>query len=140
MSVLNLSSMAHAEIPGFYVGAQLGYGNNHLNTTDLVRITQGSATVALPDLKHTTIAYGFSYGYQFNQNFAVEVGYRHFGETDIHVGDGVNYFAGASSQESAFDLLGKCILPIGKRFNIYGKLGIAYVKPHTQGDATTAGR
>src|SRR5258708_3617735 len=88
-----------AEMPGFYAGAQLGYANSHINTTNLVTVNNGTSPVPLPDLNNLALAYRLSFGYQFDQYWAMEFGYRHFNNTDISVGTN-NYLASASSKSS----------------------------------------
>jgi opacity protein-like surface antigen len=139
ISAVALSQAAHAEMPGFYAGAQLGYGNTHINTSNLVTVHNGSSSIALPGLNKIALAYRLSFGYQFNRSLAVEFGYRRFSNTDINAGDGANYYASASSQERAFDLVGKSILPLTNRLSIYGRWGIAYVKPNAHGYAVLKG-
>lgn len=129
---------AQAEMPGFYASAQLGYGNTHINTGNLVTVNNGTSPVGLPDLNNWAIAYRLSFGYQLNQNLAIEVGYRRFSNSDITAA-GANYLATASTQERAFDLTGKAILPLTTELSAYGKLGVAYVKANSQGYATTSG-
>lgn len=121
-----------AEMPGFYAGAQLGYANSHINTTNLVTVNNGTSPVPLPDLNNLALAYRLSFGYQFDQYWAMEFGYRHFSNTDISVGTN-NYLASASSKSSAFDLTAKGILPVTPKLSLYAKLGIAYLRPNAQG-------
>lgn len=135
----SITPAARAEMAGFYAGAQLGYGNTHINTSNLVTVNNGASPVALPDLNNWAIAYRLSFGYQLNQNLAVEVGYRRFSNSDITATNGANYLATASTQERAFDLTGKAILPLTTELSAYGKLGIAYVKANSQGYASTNG-
>ena len=137
ISIFSLSQTAQAEMPGFYAAAQLGYGNTHINTGNLVSITNGFSPVTLPDLNNMALAYRLSFGYQLNQNLAIELGYRRFSNTSINAGDGSHYSAVASSQERAFDLVGKSIIPLTNQFSVYGKWGIAYVKPNSHGVANT---
>ncbi|WP_218813308.1 outer membrane beta-barrel protein [Rickettsiella endosymbiont of Dermanyssus gallinae] len=134
-----ITQSARAEMDGFYAGAQLGYGNTHINTSNLVTINNGVSSVALPDLNNWAAAYRLSFGYQLNKNLAVEVGYRRFSNSEITATGGTNYLATASAQERAFDLTGKAILPLTKELSAYGKLGVAYVKANSQGYATTNG-
>lgn len=134
----SITPAARAEMAGFYAGAQLGYGNTHINTGNLVTVNNGALPVALPDLNNWAIAYRLSFGYQLNQNLAVEVGYRRFSNTNITAA-AANYLATASSQERAFDLTGKAILPLTTELSAYGKLGVAYVKANSQGYASTTG-
>lgn len=136
-SMLALSQTAHAEMPGFYAGAQLGYANTHIHTNDLVAINQASTPIPLPDLNNPVLAYRLSFGYQFNRYFAAELGYRHFNNTNINVFIPNAYSATASSKERAYDLVGKGILPLTTQLSAYGKLGMAYVKANSQGYATT---
>jgi OOP family OmpA-OmpF porin len=139
ISILSVAQTARAEMAGFYASAQLGYGNTHINTGNLVTVNNGTSPVALPDLNNWPAAYRLSFGYQLNQNLAVEVGYRRFSNTNINAGDVTHYLATASSQERAFDLMGKTMLPLTQELSAYGKLGIAYVKANSQGSAMTSG-
>lgn len=121
-----------AEMPGFYAGAQLGYANSHINTTNLVTVNNGTSPVPLPDLNKLALAYRFSFGYQFDPHWAMEFAYRHFSNTDISVSTN-DYIANASSKSSAFDLTTKGILPVTTKLSLYAKLGIAYLRPNSQG-------
>jgi OmpA-OmpF porin, OOP family len=132
-----ITQTAHAEMPGFYASAQLGYGNTHINTSDLVTVSNNTSPVSLPNLNSLALAYRLAFGYQLNENLAVEMGYRRFSNTDIGVST-ANYTVGASSKERAFDLVGKSIVPITHQLSVYGKLGIAYVKPNSQGYSSGA--
>lgn len=136
IAAFSITPAARAEMAGFYAGAQLGYGNTHINTGNLVTVNNGTSPIALPDLNNWAIAYRLSFGYQLNQNLAVELGYRRFSNTNI-TADNANYLATASSQERAFDLTGKAILPLTTELSAYGKLGVAYVKANSQGYAST---
>jgi OmpA-OmpF porin, OOP family len=132
MTIFSVTQNAQAEMPGFYAAAQLGYANSHINTTNLVTVNNGTAPVALPDLNNLALAYRLSFGYQFDQHWAMEFGYRHFSNTDISVGT-TNYIANASSKSSAFDLTAKGILPVTTKLALYAKLGLAYLRPNSQG-------
>jgi OmpA-OmpF porin, OOP family len=131
-----MAQAAQAEMPGFYASAQLGYGNTHINTNDLVTINNASGSVGLPDLNKLAIAYRLAFGYQLNENFALEMGYRRFSNTNIGVSLPNAYTAYASSKERAFDLVGKGIIPLTSQLSAYGKLGVAYVKANSQGAAS----
>lgn len=132
-----LLTTAHAEMTGFYAGAQLGYANSHIHNTDLVTITNGSAPVALPGLNHFAFAYRLNVGYQFDCHFAMEFGYRRFSHNSMSIAS-ANYSANASSKVSAFDFLIKGIAPINAKWATYAKLGVAYLKPNSQGSAVVA--
>ena len=132
ISLLSITQNVQAEMPGFYAGAQLGYANSHINTTNLVTVNNGTSPVPLPEMNNLALAYRLSFGYQFDRYWAMELGYRHFSNTDISVGTN-NYIANASSKSSAFDLTAKGILPVTTKLNLYAKLGIAYLRPNAQG-------
>jgi OmpA-OmpF porin, OOP family len=70
-------------------------------------------------------------GYQMHRNFAIEVGYREFGEMAVTVPGSVTSF-----DAKAFELVGVGILPIGDRFALYGKLGAYFGE--TYSEVTTA--
>jgi OOP family OmpA-OmpF porin len=57
-------------------------------------------------------------GAQIHRNFAIEVGYREFGEMAVTVPGSLT-----SIDAKAFELLGVGILPIGDKLALYGKLG-----------------
>ncbi|MDD4893646.1 MAG: hypothetical protein PHH73_06560, partial [Candidatus Rickettsiella isopodorum] len=77
MTIFSTQSV-HAEMPGFYAGAQVGYANSHINTTNLVTVNNGTSPVPLPDLINLALAYRLSLCYQFYRHWAMEFGYRHF--------------------------------------------------------------
>lgn len=131
-SVLAITQNAQAEMPGFYAGAQLGYANTHINTTDLVTVNNGNSPVLLPGLNNILLTYRLSFGYQFDQHWAMEFGYRHFNNASTSAVAN-NYIASASSKMSAFDLTAKGILPVNAKLNLYAKLGLAYLRPNSQG-------
>ncbi|TLY47330.1 MAG: hypothetical protein E6K54_06865 [Gammaproteobacteria bacterium] len=131
-TVLAITQNVQAEMPGFYAGAQLGYDNTHINTTDLVTVNNGNSPVLLPGLNNMLLTYRLSFGYQFDQHWAIEFGYRHFNNASSSA-VGNNYIASASSKVSAFDLTAKGILPVNSKLNLYAKLGLAYLRPNSQG-------
>ena len=110
-AIFSITTNTQAEMPGFYAGAQLGYANNHINTTDLVTVNNGTSSVLLPGLNNILLTYRLSFGYQFDQYWAMEFGYRHFNNSNMSIGTN-NYIANASTKSSAFDLTAKGILPV----------------------------
>ncbi len=131
-TALVITQNVQAEMPGFYAGAQLGYANTHLNTTDLVTVNHATSPVSLPGLNNILLTYRLSFGYQFDQHWAMEFGYRHFNNASTSAFSN-NYIASASSKMSAFDLTAKGILPLNSKLNLYAKLGLAYLRPNTHG-------
>lgn len=110
--------LAHATIPGFYILGQIGSGNTHAEASDAAALSIDSKVV------FTGRVAG---GYQFNQNLALEIGYTRFSDIDF---SGVGGVAGQniSLRENALDFMAKPLLPLSNNFNIYAKMGLAYVK------------
>lgn len=133
--VFGISATARAEMPGFYAGLQLGYANTNMHTANLLTLQKETLAVGLPNLKNWRIAYRLNFGYQLNENFAMEIGYRRFGKSNISVKND-SYQVATSFQERAFDLTGKAIVPLTAAISAYGKLGIAYVRVDSQVDAS----
>ncbi|MEN9450651.1 MAG: hypothetical protein RJA83_1269 [Pseudomonadota bacterium] len=150
-TVLGVSALgmmaANATANGVYVTGQLGYAKNK---TDLSPITEkGKQTYDFNNKLSTSgrnLAGRLGIGYQFTPNWAVEMGYLQLGKKKF---DGLLYrpvkdisgstvINGSSSiSESAIDLVGKGIYPINDKFNIYGKLGVAYVTTTVDGKYDT---
>ena len=110
------SSLANATVPGPYVGGQLGVGETYYETFSVFNTNENA------------LAGRIFTGYQFNPNFALELGYLQFGKTTVT--DDVTG-ARASVTENSIDIMAKGILPLNEKFNLYGKLGAAYVTAKT---------
>ncbi len=54
-------------------------------------------------------------GYQYNRNFAAEIGYHDLGEASAPAG---------ATEAAAWELVGIGALPLGNQFSAYGKLGV----------------
>ena len=78
--------------------------------------SSGSNTATSDNL----LVYGLGLGYQFNPYFAVESGFMNFGKQSNDVGTKLK-------SNWNFDLAAKGILPVADQFDLYGKLGGAYV-------------
>lgn len=110
-----------AEKQGFYVGAQGGAS----------RADDGSAlkdnTEKFRDFGYEWKEGGFGWralvGYQINRNFAIEGGYTHFADNNYQA----YYHYDITQKVSAWDVVGKAILPVGdSNFDVYAKAGAAY--------------
>lgn len=96
-------------ISGYYVSVDAGYAWTHDGSNPLLAATinhKGGATFA----GHM--------GYSFNPYFAFEIGYRHLPSTS---GNGV------SVSRSAFDGTLTIRAPFKGGFDLFGKLGMAYI-------------
>lgn len=117
-SLLGVSTLANAALPGFYLGGQAGWGDTHYN----------SDATGATSKKDTGLAGRIFTGYQFDQNWAAELGYTRFHNSTATY----NLGAGAGNatitlKEQAIDLVGKGILPLQDGFALYGKLGAAWL-------------
>lgn len=111
----SIATSAVAAQPGFYAGVQAGYGNLHLG--------KGA------DNKDKGLAGRVSAGYMFNNNFGAELGWSKFRTIESN---GYVYQSGIKSAKLAFktdvvDVVAKGVVPVADNFNVYGKLGGAYV-------------
>ncbi|HUQ75353.1 MAG TPA: outer membrane beta-barrel protein [Burkholderiales bacterium] len=110
LSALALPAAAQMNMSAVYVGATVGQSKFKDACTGL------TAGVSCDD---QDTAWRILAGYQFNPNFAAELGYHNLGETKAS-GGGVN----ASIKATAWELVGLGILPLGNQFGVYGKLGV----------------
>ncbi|RSZ60144.1 outer membrane beta-barrel protein [Massilia atriviolacea] len=95
---------AHAE--GSYVGAGLGYAEHKI------------AINKFGTYKDNDLAVKVFTGHNFDKNFGIEAGYADLGEIES-----VN--AGLSAKGRSFYVAGTATLPLGEKFALTGKLGIA---------------
>lgn len=93
-----------------YFGGQLGYGKSGSEYT----------------LNGSGIAGNLFAGYQFNSYFATELGWTTFHNVNKTYNMGFST-AGTTVKTNAVDLVGKVILPVTSKLDLYGKLGVAYV-------------
>jgi OmpA-OmpF porin, OOP family len=144
-SSLFLASNLYAATPGVYVGGQLGAGNiNQKGFTkqDVVDINQYALNGHSYTLTNVRASANDKYnlagrlfvGYQIDPTFAMELGYTQFGKVNSSASGTLNYSGNRynenfhySVQSKAIDLVGKAIYPVGNGFNVYGKLGAAYI-------------
>lgn len=128
------STIAHSEMPGFYVNVQWGPAKTRLEHP--IQITPAEK-VLLPKLDDDQFAYRLGFGYQFDQIRSIEFGYRDFGKHKASYTDPFNDLR-ASQRESAFDITGKWSMVLSPRLNGYMKAGAALVK--TSSDAQFNGK
>lgn len=95
---------AHAE--GSYVGAGLGYAEQKVAINNFGTYDDNDLGVKV-----------FT-GFNFDKNFGVEAGYTHFGK--IEFGN-----TGTGTEGRSFYAAGTATLPLGEKFALTGKLGIA---------------
>lgn len=114
LASIGLPAIANAEL---YVTGSLGYGNTHYGT--------GDVNINSANINNSGFAWRLGAGYQFTSMLATEVGYLRFNNVNINTINGTANSTNIS--ESAVDIVGKLILPLSGFFNVYGKLGVAYL-------------
>lgn len=143
---------AHAAQPGAYMGLQLGWGQVHN-----AGISESDANVMLADNVGTGNFFVNSFssdttvnglagriyaGWQFNCFWGLEFGYAKFPNAPTHAtviateispaGPIVSQITSGSIATDAFDIDIKGILPLRNHFNLYGKIGYAYLEAWSQ--------
>lgn len=155
LSTAFFTSNSYAALDGFYLGAQIGWGNVHQNgftSADMNRLITG----ALGYSNVTPIAFGSSsrdtgfagrlyMGYQLNCNFATEFGWSKFSNMTTNASEsavdnvtGGPLFANVSGRlkTDVLDLVLKGILPLEFNFNVYAKGGVAYLMDRVNASGT----
>ncbi|EDP45932.1 outer membrane beta-barrel protein [Rickettsiella grylli] len=124
-SALSIAT-AHATTPGAYIEGQLGYA--HTGTRFIKPFPSGKV-----DSKYQGgLAGRVAIGYQFNPNLAAEMGYLQLADQEAKLKSPVNQ--SITINQHAFDLVGKGILPLSDKFNLYAKAGVAYLVTDLSGD------
>jgi OOP family OmpA-OmpF porin len=108
LAVPSIGMAQGMEDKGFYIGATVGQSK--------VKDFCGGIGVSCED---TDTALRLLGGYQFNRNFALELGYSQLGEASISSG---GLFA--KVEATAWELVAVGMLPVADRFSIYGKIGM----------------
>ncbi len=113
---------------GFYLGLQLGYAQTWWK--DLNGLTDAGLFI-FDGSAGSTAAGRVLFGYEFNEFFAVEMGYAYFRSGIVTVAD--TPIAGPNAEvynkrmkSSTIDAVGKISLPLDNGFRLYTKAGIHY--------------
>jgi OOP family OmpA-OmpF porin len=127
---------------GPYAGAIVGYsefsGNqdeNEQNLIDILTNTGNPFQSMSSSTENTDVGYQALFGYRFHRYFAAELGLAQFGDltstakTDMDFGDGAGFVP--ASVTLTFTAGGPIlsaigILPIGEKFELYGRLGYLF--------------
>jgi OmpA-OmpF porin, OOP family len=122
LGVISLSAATNssAGLDGPYIGGEVGYGDIHQSHVGYLNTTSSSST--------GIAGRGFG-GYQFSQMYAMEVGYTKFSNADVKGTS--NVLSGISKvnyDTYAIDFVARVSIPVGVGFDVFGKLGAAYLK------------
>lgn len=118
------STVSYAAEAGFYVGTQLGASDTHYQPTDIDTVTSAQ-------VNHTGFAGRIYAGYQWNANWAAELGYTHYANT--HFSELNETGQSGRIVEQATDLIGMVILPF-KPCAVYAQAGVAHINADQQGN------
>jgi OOP family OmpA-OmpF porin len=114
------TTASSAGLNGPYVGGDVGYGDIHQSHVGYLNTTSSSSG---------GIAGRVFGGYQFSPMYAMEIGYTKFSNADVkgtsNVLTGVSK---ANFDTYGIDFVGRVQLVLGGGFNIFGKVGAAYIK------------
>lgn len=136
----------HAAQPGLYLGGQMGWGNvtdsgiSRGDMSQMINQALGNGNFSVTNFNGSTSDSGFTWrvfgGYQIGYHWAAEMGWTVFPRLPIDAtasgedyNTGLPYQAGSNGtlKIAAFDLVGKYIYLLPCNFNLYGKLGFAYL-------------
>lgn len=125
LPIIIATSPVFAAYDGFYLGILGGAANTHYDLSDVPSITSAN-------IDHTGFGTRLYGGYQWTRNFAAELGYTIYPDTDFK---NINQLGrNGNITEAATDLIAKAMLPFYCRLNLYAKAGIAYVDSDRDGD------
>ena len=126
-SAFALPAAAQMNMSAFYVGGSIGQSKFKDSCAGI-----GGAGVSCDD-KDT--AWRILGGYQFNRNFAAELGYHNLGETKASA-PGVD----AKIKATAWELVGVGMWPIANQFGVYGKLGAHHSEAKLDSNVGVSGK
>jgi OmpA-OmpF porin, OOP family len=134
---------------GPYIGIEGGYVDTGMSrvdglTQEFAYVDKGTFIIesdALAVSKDTGFGGRIFAGYQLNDYIAAEIGYTYFGnKAKVDVNSAIVEIAQDATpvilldsyelykvKTQAFDLMGKLSVPLVDSFNLYGKLGVAYL-------------
>jgi hypothetical protein len=137
----NLAMSAHAISAGFYMGMQAGLSNLNNNSQIAYMNIPGTVTpptflAAVPvTASNTGIGERLFMGVGVNPYLAFEGGFTHYAPTTYKPSP--NYLTNNPTiRENALDLVGKIMSPLAK-FNVFSKIGAAYVRKSFAGSLIT---
>ncbi len=134
VSLLGVSALgmmaANATTPGVYVEGQVGYANTGKH---FVKPFPSSRKVS--SKYKGSLAGRLAIGYQFSPNWAVEMGYLQLAQQKADVNT-----QSVTLNQHAFDVVGKGILPVTSKFDVYAKAGMAYLVNNLKGNEISGGQ
>ncbi len=138
VSLLGVSALgmmaANATTPGVYVEGQVGYAN-----TGKHFVKPFPSSNKLDSKYKGGLAGRLAIGYQFSPNWAVEMGYLQLAQQKANVKSTIAT-PSITLNQHAFDVVGKGIIPVTNKFDIYAKAGMAYLVNNLKGNEISGGQ
>ncbi len=158
-SMLAVVENTYAAYPGLYLGGQAGWGNvsdtgiSQQDMGDLITTSIDTGNFTIQSFNGTNNGNGLAgrvfIGYQYGCLAAAEFGWTKFNSLPVKANatlfDHKANLPGSASASgtmhiSAFDFVGKGIVPLPYNFNVYGKLGLAYLQAWSNASAAVTER
>ena len=121
IGVLVAAAGVHAQDGGFYLGG--GLGQSKLKEW----CDTGGSTVTFASCKDTDTAWKVLGGYRFNRYIAAEGTYIDWGEVTASTAT-----AQVAAQQQSYGLAVVGTLPLGERFELFGKIGFLKTEQETR--------
>lgn len=143
VSLISLSSAViatNAFAGNFYLGGGLGYSGLSTPSGDAFTASPTDGSTTYSETSSSTDIGGLGAtafaGYNFNENFAVELGYTSYANSDYKSSqneyNGSGSLTGTSSASLSYstytyDMFARGNLPITDKFSVFAKAGVSYV-------------
>jgi OmpA-OmpF porin, OOP family len=122
LAFLTSAAAVQAQDPGFYLGGALGQ-SKFKEWCDT-----GGSPITLASCEDTDTSWKVLGGYRFNRYVAAEASYLDWGEVTVGTSTG----ARAAATQSSYGLAVVGTLPIGERFELFGKAGFLKTEQETR--------
>lgn len=131
------AAMADDNANNWYVLGEVTHSKTKADTATTDAALGGATSTVTKD---TGTQVRLQLGYKFNPNFAVEGGYIDFGKATFNTTGGtVVGTATGTVKAGGVDLAAVGILPLGDKFSLFGKAGLAVAKVKTDMSVTPPG-
>jgi len=125
---------AQAKESGWYLGVGVGGSRTSYSNVDFTLTPPVAGTTESQNTNRTGAK--FFAGYDFTKNWGIEGGFASLGTPEYKYGGTVN--GQDRFKATSWNLAGKGTLPLGDKFNIFGKLGVSSNRASSS-TATTGG-
>jgi len=138
---LAICGSANAAEPGWYIGVGAGQSDVDISSSDVNKIMTAAGITGTSSVDETDTAWKIFAGYQYNKYLGVELGYVDLGEVDIDAvitaPTAATLKINAETQAAALSVIAS--LPIGDKFNVFGRVGAFYWDVEAEAAAVVGG-